>query len=75
MGYTKLRTFSSRMEAEMAAELLKKAQIPFIIQSEDTGIFGPGNMPSPRGARLLVQREDVKRARVLLKGIFGETKE
>ena len=75
MGYTKLRTFSSRMEAEMAAELLKKAQIPFIIQSEDTGIFGPGNMPSPRGARLLVPREDVKRALVLLKGIFGETKE
>jgi len=75
MGYTKLRTFSSRMEAEMVAELLKKAQIPFIIQSEDTGIFGPGNMPSPRGALLLVPREDVKRALVLLKGIFGETKE
>ena len=75
MGYTKLRTFSSRMEAEMAAELLKKAEILFIIQSEDTGIFGPGNMPSPRGARLLVPREDMKRARDLLKRVFGETKE
>ena len=72
MGYTKLRTFTSRMEAEMAAELLKKGHIPSIIQSEDTGIFGPGNMPSPRGARLLVPAEDMERARDLLKRIFGE---
>ena len=75
MGYIKLRTFSSRMEAEMAAELLKKAQIPFIIQSEDTGIFGPGNMPSPRGARVLVPEEDMQRAQDLLKRVFGEAKE
>ena len=61
------------MEAEMAAELLKNAQIPFIIQSEDTGIFGPGNMPSPRGARLLVPEGDIKRAQELLKRVFGET--
>jgi len=63
------------MEAEMAAELLKKAQIPFIIQSEDTGIFGPGNMPSPRGARVLVPEEDMQRAQDLLKRVFGEAKE
>jgi len=72
MDYAKLMTFPSRLEAEMAAEVLKKAQIPFIIQSEDTGIFGPGNVPSPRGARLLVPREDMKLARELLKRIFGE---
>ena len=72
MDYTELRTFPSRMEAEMASELLKKAQIPFIIQSEDTGIFGPGNMPSPRGARLLVPGEQIERARDLLKRVFGE---
>ena len=75
MGYTKLRTFPSRLEAEMAAEVLNKSQIPFIIQSEDTGIFGPGSMPSPRGARLLVPREDMRRARDLLKRIFGEIEE
>jgi hypothetical protein len=75
MDYTKLRTFPSRMEAEMAAELLKKAQIPFIIQSEDTGIFGPGSMPSPRGARLLVPEETIKRAQDLLKRVFGEAEE
>jgi hypothetical protein len=71
MDYAKLKTFASRMEAEMAAELLTKARIPFIIQSEDTGIFGPGNMPSPRGARLLVPDEDMKRAKDLLERIFG----
>jgi hypothetical protein len=71
MDYAKLKTFASRMEAEMAAELLTKARIPFIIQSEDTGIFGPGNMPSPRGARLLVPEEDMKRAKDLLERIFG----
>lgn len=75
MDYTKLMTFPSRLEAEMAAEVLKKAQIPFIIQSEDTGIFGPGSVPSPRGARLLVPKEDMKIARDLLKRIFGEVKE
>jgi hypothetical protein len=75
MGYTKLRTFPSRLEAEMAAEVLEKAQIPFIIQSEDTGIFGPGSVPSPRGARLLVPKEDMKIAGDLLKRIFGEVEE
>ena len=72
MDYVKLMTFPSRMEAEMAAEVLKKAQIPFIIQSEDTGMFGPGSAPAPRGARLLVPPEDMTRARDLLKGMFGE---
>lgn len=72
MDYTNLRTFPSRMEAEMAAEVLKKALIPSIIQSEDTGIFGPGNMPSPRGARLLVPEEDITRAQEMLKRIFGD---
>ena len=75
MDYAKLRTFASRMEAEMAAELLKKAGIPFIIQSEDTGIFGPGNMPSPRGARLLIPGEEMERARDLLERVFGEVPE
>ena len=75
MNYTKLMTFSSRLEAEMAAEVLKKAQIPFIIQSEDIGMFGPSSAPSPRGARLLVPKEDMKIARDLMKRIFGEVKE
>lgn len=75
MDYMKLMTFPSRLEAEMAAEVLKKAQIPFIIQSEDTGIFGPGSVPSPRGARLLVPKEDMKIARDLMKRIFGEVRE
>jgi Putative prokaryotic signal transducing protein len=72
MDYERLMTFRTRMEAEMAAEVLEKAQIPFIIQAEDIGMFGPSSAPPPRGARLLVPREDMQRARGLLKGMFGE---
>jgi len=54
----------------MAAEILKQAEIPYLIQSEDIGIFGPGGSPAPAGARLLVSREDLQDAKALLAGLI-----
>lgn len=70
MEFVLLYRFSSRMEAEMAGEILKQAEIPFLIQSEDIGIFGPGSSPAPAGARLLVYQEDLQDAKVLLSGLI-----
>lgn len=58
------------MEAEMAGEILKQAEIPYLIQSEDIGIFGPGAGPAPMGARLMVRQDDLQDAKVLLSGLI-----
>lgn len=64
-----LYLFPSRIEAEMAGEILKEAEIPYLIQSEDIGLFGPGGSPAPAGARLMVRKEDIEDAKVLLTGL------
>jgi hypothetical protein len=61
-----LSVFSSRLEAEMAGEILAKVEIPFLIQSDDIGLFGPGAIPAPSGATLLVRKEDLLEAKALL---------
>ena len=68
--FTLLNLFPSRMEAEMAGEILKQAEIPYIIQSEDIGLFGPGASPAPAGARLLVREADLDDAKSLLSGLI-----
>lgn len=70
MDFILLHRFSSRMEAEMAGEILKQAEIPYLIQSEDIGIFGPGAGPAPMGARLMVRQDDLQDAKVLLSGLI-----
>ena len=65
-----LYLFPSRMEAEMAGEILKQAEIPFLIQSDDIGLFGPGATPAPAGARLLVREIDLDDAKALLSGLI-----
>lgn len=64
-----LHLFHLRMEAEMAGEILKEAEIPYLIQSEDIGLFGPGAGPAPGGARLMVRKADLEDAKVLLTGL------
>ena len=68
--FVKLHLFSSRMEAEMVGEILKQAEIPYLIQSEDIGIFGPGASPAPGGARIGVRRADLEDARIMLSGLI-----
>jgi len=70
MDFVLLHRFSSRMEAEMAAEILKQAKIPYLIQSEDIGVFGPGASPAPMGARLMVRQDDFQDAKILLSGLI-----
>lgn len=68
--FVKLHLFRSRLEAEMAGEILKQSHIPFLIQSEDIGIFGPGASPAPGGARLVVRRTDLLEAKQVLAGLI-----
>ncbi len=70
MDFVLLHRFPSRIEAEMAGEILKQAEIPYVIQSEDIGIFGPGSSPAPMGARLMVRSDDFQDAKVLLAGLI-----
>ncbi|MCG3113666.1 MAG: DUF2007 domain-containing protein [Candidatus Manganitrophus sp. SB1] len=70
MDFILLHRFPSRMEAEMAGEILKQGEIPYLIQSEDIGIFGPGAGPAPMGARLMVRQDDLQDAKVLLSGLI-----
>ncbi len=65
-----LHLFPSRLEAEMTGEILKQSDIPFLIQSEDIGIFGPGASPAPGGARLVVRKADLEAAKSLLAGLI-----
>lgn len=64
--FIQLSVFPSRLEAEMAGEILGRVEIPFLIQSDDIGIFGPGAVPAPSGAKLLVREEDFSEAESLL---------
>lgn len=69
-GFVRLHHFPSRMEAEMIGEILKQAGLPFLIQSEDIGIFGPSAAPAPGGAGLVVRRTDLDYAKALLSGLI-----
>lgn len=69
-SYIELKVFPSRMEAEMAQEILTRARIPSLIQSDDIGVFGPGHFAAPMGAKLMVRGEDLSRAKALLTGII-----
>lgn len=68
--FTVLHLFPSRIEAEMAGEILKDAEIPCLVQSEDIGLFGPGAGPAPAGARLMVRKGDIEDAKALLAGLI-----
>jgi hypothetical protein len=58
------------MEAEMAQEILTRAGVPSIIQSDDIAVFGPGHAAAPGGAKLLVRQEDLDEAEGLIEGII-----
>ena len=67
MKYEEIAWFSSRIEAETIGHALDQYEIPFLVQSGDTGMFGPGMIGrSPVGASLLVPPQHVEEARELL---------
>ena len=67
MKYTEVARFGSRAEAETVGHALDQFDIPFMVQSADTGMFGPGMVGwSPAGAALLVPEERLAEVRELL---------
>ncbi len=69
-AFVKLHLFASRLEAEMAGEILNQSEIPYLIQSEDIGLFGPGAAPAPGGAGITVRKSDLEFSRDLLSGLI-----
>lgn len=67
MEYEEVARFPSRLEAEAVGHALDQYEIPFVVQSADVGMFGPGMTGwSPEGARLLVPADRVKEVLELL---------
>lgn len=67
MEYEEVARFPSRLEAEAVGHALDQYQIPFLVQSADVGMFGPGMTGwSPEGARLLVPADRVEEVHELL---------
>lgn len=56
--YVEIAAFPSRLEAEAIGHALDEHGIPFLVKSDDIGIFGPGMTGwSPGGAKLFVLEE------------------
>lgn len=67
-GAIVIATFRSRLEAELAAGLLRDAGVESLVQGNDVGMFGPGMTgPTPQGVRLLVGKAQEADARRLLR--------
>ncbi len=59
--------FSSRLEAESIGHALDQYGIPFLVRSDDVGIYGPGMTGwSPQGASLWIAADRVDEVRELL---------
>ena len=67
MDFAEVARFSSRLEAEAIGHALDQYDIPFMVQSADTGMFGPGMVGwSPEGATLLVPEDRLDEVKELL---------
>jgi hypothetical protein len=67
MDYKEVAKFNSRLEAEAVGHALDQYSIPFLVQSSDVGMFGPGMTGwSPQGASLLVPADKVDEVHELL---------
>lgn len=67
MKLVEIAHFPSRLEAESIGHALDQYDIPFMVQSADVGMFGPGMIgTSPAGAQLLVPEQHLEQVRELL---------
>lgn len=65
--WTEIARFPSRLEAEAIGHALDQFQIPFLVQSHDVGMFGPGMTGwTPAGASLQVPFDRLDEVRELL---------
>jgi hypothetical protein len=68
MEFIEIGRFGSRLEAETVGHALDQYGIPFIVKSENVGVFGPGaegNLVG--GASLWVPDEAADEVRVLIR--------
>ena len=67
MIFREVAWFNSRLEAETVGHALDQYDIPFLVQSGDVGMFGPGMVgSSPVGATLLVPEDRFEEVEQLL---------
>lgn len=67
MKYVEIARFTSRLEAETVGHALDQYDIPFLVQSPDVGIFGPGMTgSSPLVAALCVPEDRLDEVKELL---------
>lgn len=70
--FVEIASFPSRMEAETVGHALDQYGIPFLVQSSDVGMFGPGMTGwTPGGARLMVPQSAKARVEELLTCLVG----
>jgi hypothetical protein len=66
-SFVALRSYSTTVEAEMHAEILREAGIPAILQSPNQGIFGAGFSGfSGQGITLMVPENELDNAADLI---------
>lgn len=61
MEFVEIARFSSRLEAETIGHALDQFGIPFVVESPDVGMFGPGfggSAPGGAGLRVPADRAD-----------------
>ena len=67
MDFVEIALLPSRLEAETIGHALDQYAIPYLVQSHDVGMFGPGMTgTTPGGAALLVPADRVDEVRELL---------
>jgi len=65
--FVEIARFDTRLEAEAIGHALDQYDIPFLVKSDDIGIFGPGHiMSTPQGASLWVPASRKKEVAELL---------
>ncbi len=65
--FVEIARFPSRIEAETVGHALDQYDVPFMIRSNDVGMFGPGMIGwTPDGARLMVAEKHKSRVEELL---------
>ncbi len=72
----KIATFDSRLEAETIGHALDQYDIPFLVKSEDVGVFGPGHIgKSVWPATLWVPAEHAEEVKELLRCVAEEAED
>lgn len=76
MEFVEVARFNSRLEAETIGHALDPHGIPFLVESPDIGMFGPGMIgASPVGASLKVPSDRVREVEELLRCVIAPLQE